>query len=47
MNKEKRYWYQFYKDDKWWDKPHKLTEEEAEEEFGSFGYKYRKHWVNK
>ena len=47
MKTEKTYWFEFKKENKWWIKPHKLTEKEAKEEFVSFGYEYRKHWANK
>lgn len=43
MEIEKTYFYQFEKDGRWWDKPHRLTEQEAKAEFGYLKCKYRKH----
>ena len=39
---DKESYYQFYKDGKWWDKPHKLTVTEAKEEFEALGLQYKK-----
>ncbi len=43
---DKFYWTFKDNDGKWWENAGKLTEAEAEDKFGHFGYEFKKHWSN-